>query len=266
MRLVNNKKQIGSAAGLRQGTSVPRLSEDAAAPRYEAVKRLITEAILMGQWPPGTLLPAEVALARMFGVAVGTVRRALVDLSAEGLLSRRRRTGTVVTGRSPHHSLRFFFQYFRLHAADGALVRSRARMLSLEIGPTNEAERASLHLDSEAEVVRLHRTRSIDGRPIMHDRFILPAARLPDFPRKLNDVPELLYLHLLERYGIRVSAVREQLTADLANEEDVALLCLSPPAAVLTIEEIAYDQAGAPMIIATHRATTQAHCYINEIR
>jgi GntR family transcriptional regulator len=105
-----------------------RLDEMAAVPLYEVVKRHISEAIMMGRWAPGTVLPGEVALAQRFGVAVGTVRRALSDLTVEGLLTRRRKTGTVVTGRSPHHSLRSFFQYFRLHGRDGAVLRSQARV------------------------------------------------------------------------------------------------------------------------------------------
>lgn len=264
MAPVNDKKQASRRYDSLVQAPIRRLNDQT--PLYEAVKRQISEAILLGTWPPGTVLPNEVSLADMFGVAVGTVRRALGDLTAEGLLSRRRKTGTVVTGRSPHHSLRFFFQYFRLHGIDGSLQRSHARVLSVATGPATEDECARLGLDGGAEVLRLHRTRSIDGRPIMHERFVLPASRLPDFPRDPQEVPELLYLHLLERYGIRISAVREQLSAELAGDEDLELLELTPPAAVLAIEEIAYDQASRPTLLATHRATTRAHRYVNEVR
>lgn len=263
MTLVNDKK----ADGAPKEAPVPRLSADAAAPLYEVVKRHISEAILLGEWAPGMVLPSEVALAQMFGVAVGTVRRALMDLTAEGLLTRRRRTGTVVTGRSPHHSLRSFFQHFRLHRLDGALVKSRAHVLSIMVDDQATAdERDKLQLEAKSAVLRLHRTRKVDGRPIMHERLTLDARRLPDFPLEPAEVPERVYLHLLERYGIRISAVREQLTAGLADEEDLRLLALSPPAPVLVIEEIAYDQAGSPTILGHHRATTDAHCYINEVR
>ncbi|MFK4996470.1 UTRA domain-containing protein, partial [Klebsiella pneumoniae] len=90
-------------------------------------------------------------------------------------------------------------------------------------------------------------------------RFVLAAERVPEFPRPPADVPELLYLHLLERYGIRISAVREQVTAALADSDDAALLDRALPAAVLVIDEVAFDQAGAPTIIAHHRASTAGH-------
>lgn len=246
---------------------IPNLAASDAAPLYEKAKRHMSEAILIGEWPPGTVLPSETALAQMFGVAVGTVRRAMADLVAEGLLSRQRKTGTVVTGRSPQHSLRFFFQYFRLHRNDGTLIRSRTQVLDIGCEAATEQERSQLQLvEHDARVLRLHRLRLVDGRPVMHDRLTFAAGRVPGLLRAREAVPELLYLHLVEAYGIRISAVREQLSADLADAEDARLLGLALPASVLTIEEVAYDQSGAPTILGWHRATTERHCYVNEIR
>ena len=260
---VNGKTQKAAAP---PGLAFARLGEATGAPLHEAVKRRISEAILVEEWPPGTVLPSEVALAGMFGVAVGTVRRALGDLTAEGMLSRRRKTGTVVTGRTPHHSLRFFFQYFRLHDREGGLIRSTAKVLSVDVARANADERSRLQLPSGAEVVRLHRLRLVGGKPVMRDSLTLPAAVVPDFPTVPARVPELLYLYLVERYGVRVSAVREEITATLADADDLRLLKLRPPAPLLVIDEIAFDQSGGPVLRGTHRATTAAHCYVNEVR
>lgn len=271
MPAVNAKKRsdpaaaAGSPPAIAEGT-IPNLTATEALPLYEKAKRHMSEAILMGEWPPGTVLPNETALAQMFGIAVGTVRRAMSDLVAEGLLSRRRKTGTVVTGRSPHHSMRIFFQYFRLHRADGTLARSRVEVLSAGIHQASAREREQLQLADDAKVLKIHRVRHVDDRPVMHDRLTLAAGRVPGLPLDPKAVPELIYIHLLERYGIRLSAVREQLTADFASEEDARLLKLALPAPILTIDEIAYDQAGIPTILGWHRATTERHRYVNEVR
>lgn len=235
-------------------------------PLYEVVKRQITEAIMMGKWPAGTILPSEIALSQMFGIAVGTVRRALADLTNEGLLSRRRKTGTVVTGRTPQHSLRFFFQYFRLHGLDGSLQNSTSEILRLEKEMATENEAARLQLDTGAEVIHIQRVRSVGGHPVMYETMVLPSSLLPGFPDKREDIPPLLYLYLLDRYGIRISAVREQIGADLANAVDARLLKLELPSAVLTIDEVAYDQSAVPVLVATHRATTKSHRYIHEVQ
>jgi GntR family transcriptional regulator len=245
--------------------TIKRASIDAQ-PLYEAVKRQMSDAIMFGKWPAGTVLPNEVALAQMFGVAVGTLRRALLDLTKEGMLSRQRKTGTVVTGRTPQHSLRFFFQYFRLHGRDGSLQHSRTKVLELEWGEADEDEQTALKLASAVPVLRLKRLRYVDGIPIMHDHFTIPQDRIPGFPRKAEDVPELLYLYLLDRYGIRISAVREQIGAELADENDAKLLAVESRTAILSIEEVAYDQAGIPTIYAFHRCTTANHRYVTEVQ
>lgn len=235
-------------------------------PLYEHVKRQISEAILLGAWPPGMQLPGEVELARQFGVAVGTLRRAMADLTAEGMLTRQRKNGTVVTGRSPRHSLRFFFQFFRLHGADGSLLRSEPDVLALTRDGADKDEAVSLAVDPGTLLVRLHRLRRVAGRPVMHETVMLPLSRVPDFPTTPEAVPALIYLHLLERYGIRVSAMRENVTAALATAEDAHLLELTLPDAVLAIGSVVYDQTGAPAILSRHRATTHGYCYVNEVR
>lgn len=240
------------------------LTTTRAAPLYEQVRRQISEMIMMGEWPPGTVLPSEVALAQDLSVSIGTVRRALTDLTREGLLARRRKTGTVVTGRAPPHSLRHFFHYFRLHRRDGSLVRSRTELVAMDRRPAAETERRDLRLEAGAEVLDLARVRRIDGRAIMHEHLVLVADRLPGFPPR-ESVPELLYLFLLEEYGIRMSAVREQLSADALGPRDGALLDIGEARAVLVIEEVAYDQTGRPVIRATHRAVTDMFTYVNEI-
>jgi GntR family transcriptional regulator len=269
MPAVNEKKTTMPAAGLINGgdvaSTLPNLISFDSAPLYERVKRHMSEAILVGEWPPGMVLPSETALAQGFGIAVGTVRRAMVDLVAEGLLSRRRKTGTVVTGRAPHHSLRFFFQYFRLHRADGSLARSTSQFLTIETRQATPEQAQRLQIRGGG-VVAIRRIRHVDGRPVMHDKLLLAEERVPGLPGEPAALPPLLYLHLLERYGIRISAVREQITANLANDEDIALLDLGGHEAVLAIDEVAYDQAGLPTILGWHRASTRDHAYINEVR
>ena len=235
-------------------------------PLYEKVKRQISEAILEGQWAAGDVLPGEVALAQQFEVAVGTIRRALADLTTDGMLTRRQRIGTVVTGRMPQHSIRLYYQFFRLQRADGALVRSKPRVLRVD----RIAARAELadrfKIENDGPLLCIHRVRDVDGIPVMHERILLPLARIPDFPLVPRKVPDLLYLHFMEEYGIRISAVRETLSAESASKEDSKHLKLPPRHAVLLVEAKAYDQSGQLFIVSQHRANTTSFRYVNEVR
>ncbi|MFM2482422.1 GntR family transcriptional regulator [Celerinatantimonas sp. YJH-8] len=243
----------------------PNLRDEEGAPLYEVVKRYIWQAIVMGKWPTGTVLPAENELAIHFGVSVGTIRKSLTALTSEGVLMRRRKTGTVVTGWAPLHNLRYFFQYFRLHDKEGELVHSKTHLLDYQRGEANEDEATKLQLGDNREVIRLHRLREVSGIKAMHEWMVLPAARLQHFP-EASQLPELLYQYLLKDHGLRVAAVRETVSAQLANEEDCQLLELQAPHAVMVIDEISFDQTAVPIVLAHHRASTDYFSYINEIR
>ncbi len=242
-----------------------RLSEGEGAPLYEVVKRHISESILQGELPAGTILPSENSLAAKFGVSVGTIRKALAALTTEGMLMRRRKTGTVVTGWAPLHNLSHFFQYFRLHDKSGGLLHSETTLLDYQLGKADKREAEKLQMAEGGDVIRLKRSRRVKGIAAMHETLILPAARLPDFP-PAEHLPPLLYRFLFEHYDVRVAAVREQITAQLANEEDATLLELALPHAVMVIDEVSFDQSAIPVILAHHRFSTEHFMYVNEVR
>jgi DNA-binding FadR family transcriptional regulator len=76
----------------------PDLPKSVAAGAAAIAERLLT-GILDGTYPDGTRLPPERELARHFGASRGTVREALRQLEAKGLLTRRIGSGTFVDHR-----------------------------------------------------------------------------------------------------------------------------------------------------------------------
>lgn len=237
-------------------------------PLHEQVTRRIMARIADGRWPEGFVLPAEVELARMLGVSEGTIRRAMQALTQDGLVMRRRRTGTVVTGRTAHHSLDRWYNYYRLHGQDGSLVNTQTRNVAFRRDGATPEEAARLKLNPGDPVGRITRLRLYEGQPVMIDRIVLPLNRLDNFPDRAEDIPPLLFKWLLEEYGLRLGALREKVTARIASPEDLELLGLAggEPVALLDIDETAFDPMNEPLIIIRHAALTDAHCYINEVR
>lgn len=237
-------------------------------PLHEQVTDRITARIADGRWPEGFVLPTEADLARMLSVSEGTIRRAMQALTQDGLVMRRRRTGTVVTGRTPHHSLDRWYKYYRLHGQDGSLVNTQTRNVAFRRDGATPGEAARLKLNNGDPVGYITRLRLFEGRPVMIDRIVLPMNRLENFPDRAEDIPPLLFKWLLDQYGLRLGALREKVTARMAMSEDLHLLGLrsDEPIALLDIDETAYDPANEPLMIIRHAALTDAHCYINEVR
>lgn len=237
-------------------------------PLHEQVKETILKRIVLGEWGEGDTLPAETELARMLGVSYGTMRRAMMDLTQEGLIVRRRRTGTVITGRSPHLTLARFYHYFRLHTSDGHLINTDASVLEIGRRPATAQEAEALRIATGTELGTMLRLRCYEGRRVMIDRLAISMALAPDFPSRAKDAPPMIYKWLLEHHGLRIAAVREKVTAHIATREDCQLLDLDPsrPHALLEIDEIAFDGQNAPLLLMNHRALTDEHCYVNEVR
>jgi GntR family transcriptional regulator len=68
---------------------------------YQELAGLLREAIRRGDYPPDSTLPKQDELAEQHGVNVKTVRHAIAQLEAEGLVTPIRRRGTVVRARPP---------------------------------------------------------------------------------------------------------------------------------------------------------------------
>ena len=71
---------------------------------YEKIRAEMLHRITRQVWPAGGSLPHEEQLAAEFGVARGTIRRAMADLVQRGIVVRRRKAGTKVAARRAHSS------------------------------------------------------------------------------------------------------------------------------------------------------------------
>jgi DNA-binding FadR family transcriptional regulator len=74
-------------------------------PAYRKVAAALTERILDRSLAEGDYLPPEIELARQLGVHRSTVREALRELEASGLLARRRGSKRMVVSRPEHDAV-----------------------------------------------------------------------------------------------------------------------------------------------------------------
>ena len=73
-----------------------RWSEPSPLNLSERIRSDLEARILSGEWKPGHPIPAEHALMATYGCARMTVNKAIAGMAAAGLVTRRRRAGTVV--------------------------------------------------------------------------------------------------------------------------------------------------------------------------
>jgi GntR family histidine utilization transcriptional repressor len=86
-------------------SALDAITLDGAGPVYDQIRRAIRDLILNGSWPPGTAVPPEHALMERLSASRMTVHRALVQLAREGLITRKRRSGTIVAQPPASHAM-----------------------------------------------------------------------------------------------------------------------------------------------------------------
>ena len=74
-------------------------------PMFARIKAWLLTEIQSGRWKEGDLIPSEQALVKEFGVSRMTVNRAVRELSAEQVLTRRQGAGTYVAAQKFHATL-----------------------------------------------------------------------------------------------------------------------------------------------------------------
>ena len=72
------------------------LSRNTFEPLYYQIRENLREKIHSQEYAPGSMIPTEAELCRLYGVSRVTVRRAVLDLVQEGLLNRGQGKGTFV--------------------------------------------------------------------------------------------------------------------------------------------------------------------------
>ncbi|MGP1614394.1 MAG: GntR family transcriptional regulator [Pollutimonas bauzanensis] len=196
-----------------------------------------------GDLAVGTCLPSENQCLEFFRVSRPTVRQAMAELSAQGLIRRERGRGTFVQNARIEHDITHVFEEDM--RAKGRTVTFRVLeniqmpAPSRLVGVFDAADRAGLR--------RIRRVRSLSGRPIsLEDRYI-PARYAEMLDEKLLTGSSIFLL--LRRWAqagtIRcVNAVR----SELAGEEIIELLGVPPGTPVLVRETSYYGAHSTPLM------------------
>lgn len=147
-------------------------------PLWTAIAEDLRASIAAGRYRDGMQLPTEADLSARFGVNRHTVRRALAELGAEGLVISRRGAGVFVAGKPPLDYAIGRRVRFHANLAQAGRVSGR-EVLSLGERHADAAEAAALQI-AEGDLVHVREGVSFaDDQALAVYRSVFPVARLP---------------------------------------------------------------------------------------
>ena len=196
--------------------------------------RHLSEQIESGRYKIGQMLPTEAELQQRFDVSRHTVREALRDLKAQGLLLARAGVGTVVRSRAPRT---------RLMQGVGTL---KELIQFVEATRMRVLKRRSLVADEE-----MAETLGVKPRQEWHEATVLrflpdgtvPVASMRIFVRPehqdvlgmIDSAGQPVFSLIERRHGVRIAEVRQQIVAVTLEPAQARVLKARAGAAALYI-------------------------------
>lgn len=145
---------------------------------YRDVKADVLRRIADRSWGPGTLLPGEVDLAAEYGCARATVNRAMRELTDEGLLERKRRSGTRVR-MAPLRQARFDIPVMR-EEIEALGAEYRYSLVETQVRVVPNWLRAQLGLAQGVMMRHVVCMHYADGAPYQFENRWINLAALPE--------------------------------------------------------------------------------------
>jgi GntR family transcriptional regulator len=233
------------------------------APLYKGVKRKITDAMREGEWKPGDVIPSEKKLCERFGVSIGTIRKAVDELSAEGFLVRQQGRGTFV---SSHNQDRYLFSFFHIVRQDG--YKEYPKLQLIEFGKAKADASISMRLGTEpnARLSRFVNKLSLSGSTVVVDEIYLSDSLFPRLTEnQLRDRRTTLYQFYQEKFGVTVVRTVERLRAVKADAVKAGLLGVETGDPLLQVIRVALSFRDQPVELRYSYVNTHNHEYYSEL-
>jgi GntR family transcriptional regulator len=213
--------------------------------KYHDIAESLRTAITQGQYGRGEQLPSERELSEEFTVASGTIRQALGELEAEGVLASRRGSRRTVVGEPRSATTFEEFRSFAQWAASRGRVPA-GRVISGVWTDASEQDREILRLHTSDRVFCVVRIRLLDSKTVMVERTRYRdtvGTAMEDIP---DDCPSVT-AWLAETAGITFARAEHKFSACAAAAEDARLLNLRRGSPLLMHRRVSFSRDGLPL-------------------
>jgi len=208
-------------------------------PLYLQLRDALAARISSGEWQSGGPIPNEGDLAHEYSVSPGTMRKVLVLLESEHLLTREQGRGTFVDDQGTEDVAS---RFCNIVSAGREPIATRVELGRTVEAAANELESTRLGLRPEHRIYRIQRAHFHNDRPLMVEEASLPADL---FPNLLKGQESAQHLTLLaKRYRILLGRTEEYISIGIAKAAIAETLKVAVDSPILVLDRVAYDLGG----------------------
>ena len=225
-------------------------------PLYQTVRDRLLERIGNGELSVGDRLEPEIELAGSYGVSRATMRSAIRDLVQASLLVRRPGIGTMVVRSRPRVTASGLSELIGTFA--GTVADSQLLVLDSSMKPASDEAAGRLGTQPGSNLLRVYTICKSAGQPVAICETWL-AAGTGISPAEPHVAP--IYDLLEKTYGRRISHGDDAVTAVLAKGETARLLDVRSGSPLISIERVAFDGGGAPLLYSRAQFLSENYTY-----
>ncbi|MDF1616451.1 GntR family transcriptional regulator [Petrocella sp. FN5] len=203
---------------------------------YQDVKKELIHRIHEGDYKAGEKIPSERDLSLVFKVSRMTIRQALSELVAEGVLYKSMGRGTFVSSPSLYQeNLKSFTQTL---IGQGMVPSTKV----IEIATISQVKKISqwLNVDPMDSYYKVKRLRLGDGVPIALETIYIPKKYAEGIHK--HDLTSSLYKILEKKYGYDLTHITCDIEANISSRIIMEAMGLNKQTALLKITGITYAQ------------------------
>jgi len=230
-------------------------------PLYKHVKQQLVASLSEGEWKPGALMPSESSLAARYAVGISTIRAALSELAAAGVVVRRQGKGTYV-GR--HGEQRSVYRFFHVVGDGAAKTLPISELLDFRRGEAGDrvAEQLELPRARGGRTVFLMRNvLRVAGTPVVVSEVVVPRAVFPGLSKRLLREGPTLYAVYQKHFGVTITRAAEELRSVRADGDAARAFSLKAGEPVLEVHRLAYTFGDRPVEARRSQVDTRRHHY-----
>lgn len=214
-----------------------------ALPAYQRIQAAIRERIDAGELKPGDAVDSERELAKLHRVSLMTARHALAELQHEGLVERRRGSGTFVAPpKIEFNKLTSFTEQMALRS-----LPVHSKVLHAGIVESGPEIVARLSLPPMASLVFIERLRIGANEPFALESCYLSAAEYAGLTRVALNMTSLF--EVLQRdFNTDLAYADEEIDATVADPKTADLLDIPRGAPLLRIRQTIFSTQGKAVL------------------
>ena len=205
--------------------------------KYIDIADDIRNKIIEHEYTYGQKLPYEYALCTLYNCNKETMKKALDILVKEGLIIRRRGSGTFVKAmESPNIFTGGLSQRYK------GIKEVESEVIVFEVISSDKIISDKLQIEEGAFVYHIVRCRKLDNKPYSIEIIYMPISVIPKL--KIVNIKNSIYQFIEETLKLKIQSAHKTVTGHISSSLEQEYLGLSPTEPYFQIEKIAYLSSG----------------------